>query len=441
MVALCLVGAGLFAMRGAIWPAAARPVLPPAVSSIRVVLDEHLPQGPLLQLIREAYEPQGIKVVVGMPGDGEDVEEDVMIIGTYLAQPGPRGPRETAVYLWVDLRTGFMHVVDSREVAVGLPQSLKELRPPKLGLDSAPIIDARISTRDGVPTNDLGHVLFTEARTDDGGKRFAELVVYDVDREEAVQRRRIPSEEDGSLFLGDEMLCVACDRGLVLFDVSDLPGLPAGRVFFENVPRSRITEVAVVGRNVLALVNRRLHVIYWPRDQDEAPDVTFIDDRDALRLIVDEEGRIRLFAPPPRIGDNDVWVEVRAGHVSPEGEVSITEKTTGHVWSEPNSYGKASVSGHLGAEVLPYGLTKVTWHEAGKEPYHLVDVVMTKGSPVEVSKKGMPVPLRAPLVLEAFNLREATYTTHEGVRRLPDGSLLAYSSGTIIKFKHYPGRK
>jgi hypothetical protein len=415
------------------------PVLGTAVKSIRVVLADPLPQKELLKLIRDTYEPHGIKIVVGKPADDEQVKEDVVLIGAHLSQPEDFGQiKQTAIYLWVDMRAGLMHPVELRTFSAGLRQPLNEFRVPRFDVASAPLIEARLATHEGTPSDDMKYVFFTEGREGPGKKNIVELAVFDVGKNEVVQRRPIPSDYYGTLFMGDGMLCSACDRGIALFDTSALPTLEEGHILFKDVPREDITEVAVHGRNVLALVKRRLQVVHWPREKGQAPRVTFTDDKDTLQLIVNEAGKLRVFAPPPQIGDNEVPVALRIGQLSSEGGVEFTETTTGKVWHEENAYGRKIFSGPLGIEVIPHGIIKVWWQGDGEQPRHLADLPMTKGLKVEAQgNKGIPVPANAPLWVEGFKLVVFSNTTSEGVRKLPDGSLQAYSNGTIVRFKNF----
>lgn len=412
-------------------PAAAGP-LPPlkqTIRSLRVVLAEPIDRDAIRKRVQTTYEPHGVKVVFGRPADTEVIGEDAILVGTYISNPGMFGQKnENAYYLWVDRNAETLETVDMRG---GFTSSIDDVSPPLFVFDPTPLIDVRLSTSRGIPTDDLKYVLLREGSGPDT------IAVFDVTRKEVAARQKVQGSYSNRLVVADSLLCSVNNQGIELFDLSALPRLSTGHPFFAEATAAGITQVAVHKRTVVALVNKRLQVVHWPDGAGQRPQVTFTDDRDVTSFGINDNGQVRLYSAGKE-GAGTPAVEVRPGTLSADGKVSIQGQTTGDRLKDSEPGWAPNRSGNLEARLNWKGRLELWWHGTAGKPGHLVDVPMGSRDKVKAKQTpGLPRVAGRSLLLAGPLLAFSLLDSDAGVRRLPGGALLVYSGGTIVRLKPF----
>lgn len=405
------------------------PPLKQTIRSLRVVLAEPLDRDAIRKRIQTTYEPHGVKVVFGRPADTEVIGEDAILVGTYISNPGMFGQKnENAYYLWVDRNAETLETVDMRG---GFTSSIDDVSPPLFVFDPTPLIDVRLSTSRGIPTDDLKYVLLREGSGPDT------IAVFDVARKAVAARQKVQGSYSNRLVVADSLLCSVNNQGIELFDLSALPRLSPGHAFFAEASAAGITQVAVHKRTVVALVNKRLQVVHWPDGAGQRPQVTFTDDREVTSFGINDNGQLRLYSAGKEGADTPA-VDVRPGTLSADGKVSIQGQTTGDRLKDSEPARPPNRSGNLEARLNWKGRLELWWHAGANPARHLVDVPMGSRDKVKAKQTtGLPQIAGRSLLLAGPLLAFSLLDSDAGVRRLPGGALLVYSGGTVVRLKQF----
>lgn len=402
------------------------PRLKQTIRSVRVVLAEALDTEKIRQRIQTTYEPRNVKVVFGRPADTEVIAEDAVLVGTYFSNPGMFGQKnENAYYLWVDREAETLETVDVRG---GFTSGVDDVSPPLFIFDPSPLIDVRVGTSRGKPTDDLKYVLLRE------GSVPETIAIYDVAEKRVVGRQKVQGSYTDRLIVGSQLLCSVNDRGIELFELSALPQLGRGYTYFTDVESNKIQQVVIHRRSVVALVDNLVYVWHWPEGTNGGPQLTFTRIASA-EIAVNSTGQVRLFAAAKEGAAGAA--EVRLGTLSADGKLSIQEQTPRDRLKDDDGWAP-NRSGRLEARLNWKGRLELWWHDGSASPRHLVDVSMgTKNQIKAKQAPGLPQVAGQSLLMAGPLLAFSLLDTDAGVRRLPGGALLVYSGGNIVRLKPF----
>lgn len=430
------------------------PDLKQTVKSLYIVLADELPKEPLIAAIRKTYAPFGVEIVVGSPESKMPITQDAALIATSVINSDRLGlnKEQSAMYTWVDMANEGIYYADQRR-ADRWQNELQQISAPLFLYDVTSLIDLRLETHAGFPTDDLKYVIFRDRKE----KKI--IGVFDVAKNEIVSQQPVQGNYSGGLVFGDGILASKNDRGLELFDLSSLPNLGRSEVYFGE--SKAIRNVRAYGRSVVVLVDGRLNVIHFPSGQ--RPRITFTDSSNSAEFVINERGHLWLFESVKTAANREPF---RCAILDSNGQLRVEGSEPSVKRSQPapqlaDAQLTAS-SGRLGVVLdrVRKGRVQLWWRGDKAAASRLCEfplpartAVRAKGvrglpqwdgkslngkeHPWLPANEGRPVNSENSLILVGL-LMAVENDRDYGLRRLPNGQLLVHYGGTIVRFKDFP---
>jgi hypothetical protein len=396
------------------------------IKKVQVLIPEAdwIPKQALLEKIKATYQPYGIDVEALRPPfkvEDADLTSDALLLMLPPKQLiNEYGPPTSLLYLWLDVKQGYVVAADSVSVPAS-PENGKTILdltpPPRYVMDTRAFAsgtqrfekDAFLLVNDPAVSDDGRYVFY-------GVKN--ELRVLDMQTGQLVATE--PCDGDGDLWIRGSVLC-RCRRkfvkhtskidrtGLQLYNVSS-PPVPKPRASLFN--DKEVTQLAITGEHLLALADGVLHVVSIK--SLESPQIVYTDSEKCGSFATADSGDILLVAPEAKGDDSQKALKVRIAKMESDGRLLFRKDTTTDVLGKHRSFCVADgVLVGFGDSRYVSDRTLDVYDIRGDEPKHL--------GTIEARARDVLILPSAIVLLESYALR--FYDTRQPLRPVFLGEL------------------